>query len=265
MIVSGELKPGDRLPKEDELASRLGLSRSSLREAVRALAFVRILDVRQGDGTYVTSLRPELLLEAVSFVADFHQDDSVLNFLEVRRIVEPAATALAARLAGAADIEALERFLDPGIAGLPPSEFVELDREFHRRVVALCGNPVLVSLLDSIAGPIHRARVWRGVTDPVAAERTLVEHEGILDALRRHDPDVAAARAVTHIAGVEDWLRRASLGHERPGKPVRSRDGANGVVRELSPEKARRGPKGRAKPRDGMARPRRGAEQRLRG
>ena len=265
MIVSGELEPGDRLPKEDELASRLGLSRSSLREAVRALAFVRILDVRQGDGTYVTSLRPELLLEAVSFVVDFHQDDSVLNFLEVRRIVEPAATALAARLAGTADIEALERYLDPAIAGLPPSEFVELDREFHRSVVALCGNPVLVSLLESIAGPIHRARVWRGVTDPAAAERTLVEHRGILDALGRHDPDVAAARAVAHIAGVEDWLRRASLGPERPGKPARSRTSANVVARELSAEKARRPPPARPRPPDSTARLRRGAGPRVRG
>ncbi|HTW98528.1 MAG TPA: FCD domain-containing protein [Acidimicrobiales bacterium] len=209
MIVSGELAPGAKLPKEDELAARLGLSRSSLREAVRALAFVRVLDVRQGDGTYVTSLRPELLLEAVSFVVDFHQDDSVLHFLQVRRIVEPAATALAARHAGDEAIAQLEGFLDPAVLELPPHEFVERDRLFHRGVVNECGNPVLVSLLDSISGPIHRARVWRGVTVPTAPERTLREHAAILDALRRRDADVAAARALTHIAGVEDWLRRA--------------------------------------------------------
>src|SRR5918993_2103991 len=96
MIVSGALRPGDRLPKESELASELGLSRNSLREAVRALSLIRILDVRQGDGTYVTSLEPHLLLDALSFVVDFHRDDTVLQFLEVRRILEPAATALAA-------------------------------------------------------------------------------------------------------------------------------------------------------------------------
>src|SRR5262245_48960983 len=62
MIVSGALRPGDRLPKESELAADLGLSRNSLREAVRALSLIRILDVRQGDGTYVTSLDPQLLL-----------------------------------------------------------------------------------------------------------------------------------------------------------------------------------------------------------
>lgn len=88
MIVSGALRPGDRLPKESELAAELGLSRNSLREAVRALSLIRILDVRQGDGTYVTSLDPQLLLEALSFVVDFHRDDTVLEFLAVRRILE---------------------------------------------------------------------------------------------------------------------------------------------------------------------------------
>jgi GntR family transcriptional regulator, transcriptional repressor for pyruvate dehydrogenase complex len=65
MIVSGELHPGDRLPREADLAERLGLSRSSLREAVRALALIHVLDVRQGDGTYVTSLEASRLLEAM--------------------------------------------------------------------------------------------------------------------------------------------------------------------------------------------------------
>jgi DNA-binding transcriptional regulator YhcF (GntR family) len=96
MITTGALRAGDRLPREADLAAQLGLSRSSLREAVRALALVNILDVRRGDGTYVTSLDPHLLLEALSFIVDFHRDDTVLEFLRVRRILEPAATAMAA-------------------------------------------------------------------------------------------------------------------------------------------------------------------------
>ncbi len=96
MIVSGALRPGDRLPKEADLAAELGLSRSSLREAVRALSLINILDVRRGDGTYVTSLEPAVMLEALSFIVDFHRDASVLEFLQVRRILEPAATAMAA-------------------------------------------------------------------------------------------------------------------------------------------------------------------------
>ena len=107
MIVSGALRPGDRLPKESELAAELGLSRNSLREAVRALSLIRILDVRQGDGTYVTSLDPQLLLEALSFVVDFHRDDTVLEFLAVRRILEPAATAMAAPRISEQQLDAL--------------------------------------------------------------------------------------------------------------------------------------------------------------
>ena len=107
MIVSGALRPGDRLPKESELAAELGLSRNSLREAVRALSLIRILDVRQGDGTYVTSLDPQLLLEALSFVVDFHRDDTVLEFLAVRRILEPAATAMAAARISEQQLDAL--------------------------------------------------------------------------------------------------------------------------------------------------------------
>lgn len=96
MILSGELRPGDRLPKEPELAIKLGLSRNSLREAVRALTFMNVLDVRQGDGTYVTSLEPNLLLDALKFVLDFHRDETILQLFEVRRVLEPAAVALAA-------------------------------------------------------------------------------------------------------------------------------------------------------------------------
>src|SRR5262252_2485635 len=97
LIVSGEWGPGSRLPREADLAAELGVSRNSLREAVRALSLVRILDVRQGDGTYVSSLEPNSLLDAMSFLLEFHQDDSVLDILGVRRILEPAATALAAQ------------------------------------------------------------------------------------------------------------------------------------------------------------------------
>src|SRR5581483_8964671 len=98
MIVSGRLLPGQRLPREADLAARLGLSRSSLREAVRALAVMHILDVRQGDGTYVSSLAADSLLDALGFIVEFHRDTSVLELLEVRRILEPAASARAAML-----------------------------------------------------------------------------------------------------------------------------------------------------------------------
>jgi DNA-binding FadR family transcriptional regulator len=209
MITSGELGPGDRLPKEADLAERLGLSRNSLREAVKALSMIRVLDVRQGDGTYVTSLEPHLLLDALSFVVDFHRDDTVLQFLEVRRIMEPAATALAAERMTDDDVDKLQAVLDE----LGPEPTIEAlvanDLEFHRQIAAGSGNAVLCSLIDGLSGPTTRARIWRGLTQEGAAARTREQHQAILDAIGSRQPELARSWATVHIAGVEEWLRRA--------------------------------------------------------
>ncbi len=209
MIVSGELRPGDRLPKENELAERLGLSRSSLREAVRALSLIRVLDVRQGDGTYVSSLEPAVLLEAMKFVLDLHRDDTVLQIMEVRRLIEPIATAMAAvRIpdAGVLELRALLASVSPMSLD---EAFLKVDLEFHGRIAAYCGNNILCSMLDALSAPTTRARIWRGLTQENALERTLREHELICEALAAHRPDLAHAWATTHVLGVEEWLRRA--------------------------------------------------------
>jgi GntR family transcriptional repressor for pyruvate dehydrogenase complex len=209
MIVSGELGPGSRLPREADLAVRLGLSRSSLREAVKALSLIRVLDVRQGDGTYVTSLQPGLLLDALSFVVDFHQDASVLHFLQVRRMLEPEATAMAATAMSDAEVAGLRAVLDALPADAGVEELVANDLEFHRRIAAGAGNPVLCSLLEGLSGPTARARVWRGLTQEGAVERTREQHAAILEAIEARSPDLARSWAMVHVAGVEAWLRTA--------------------------------------------------------
>jgi GntR family transcriptional regulator, transcriptional repressor for pyruvate dehydrogenase complex len=209
MIVSGELRPGDRLPKEADLAAELGLSRSSLREAVRALSLVNVLDVRRGDGTYVTSLRPSLLLEALAFIVEFQRDDDALEFLQVRRILEPAAAAMAAERITEAQCAELRRLLGR-LGGDPDVDvLLENDLEFHRQIAAASGNSVLCSLLVTLSGPPARTRLRRGVNQEGAAARMLSEHRAILDALSSHDPEVARSWATVHIAGFQQWLAPA--------------------------------------------------------
>lgn len=209
MITSGELRPGDRLPKEADLAALLGLSRNSLREAVRALSLVRILDVRQGDGTYVTSLEPRVLLDGLGFIADLHHDSTVLEFFEVRRILEPAATALAAQQIGQETVAELRELLAKVSDESAVQDLVDNDLEFHRRIAEASGNSVLCSLVDTLCGPTVRARVWGGFTREGVRRRTLDEHQAIVDALASHQPDLARALATVHIAAVEQWLRKA--------------------------------------------------------
>ena len=209
MIVSGRVRPGEKLPREADLAAELGLSRNSLREAVKALSLINVLDVRQGDGTYATSLAPSLLLEALSFIVDFHRDDTVLEFLEIRRILEPAATALAAVRMPDQDRIELGKVLDATDADAPVEAFVQADLEFHRQIAIGSGNSVLASLVDNMSLPTTRARVWRGVTEPRAQERTLAEHRSIYRAIMNKDADLARSWATVHISGIESWLRTA--------------------------------------------------------
>jgi GntR family transcriptional repressor for pyruvate dehydrogenase complex len=209
MILSGRIRPGEKLPREADLAAELGLSRNSLREAVKALSLINVLDVRQGDGTYATSLQPSLLLEALSFMVDFHRDDTVLEFLQVRRILEPAATAMAALTMRDEDRAKLGDILNATDVGSPVEDFVAADLEFHRTIAVGSGNSVLASLVDSMSMPTTRARVWRGMTEPHAHEKTMSEHRAIYAAIMSRDPDLARSWATIHISGIESWLRLA--------------------------------------------------------
>jgi GntR family transcriptional regulator, transcriptional repressor for pyruvate dehydrogenase complex len=207
LIVEGVFRPGDRLPPELQLSEQLGLSRSSTREAVRALVTSRVLDVRRGDGTYVTSLSPELLLEGIGFAIELTQEDSLTELVEARRVLEPQVTALAARRVDAAALQDIERHLDAMSNATDPEELVKHDAAFHATVARSSGNGTLSAMLTGISSVTVRARVWRGFVNTDANQRAILEHRDILDALKRADPVLAEARALVHVASIEEWLR----------------------------------------------------------
>jgi len=217
MIVAGELQPGQRLPPEKELSEQLGLSRNSLREAVKALELIRVLDVRRGDGTYVTSLEPAILLEAVSFVADIHHDRSLFELLEVRRILEPASAVLATARASDEQLDALAERAAAATEQLAVDDLVAADLSFHAAIAELAGNQYLASLIEALSSKTVRVRVWRALTQDGAARRTLDEHAAIVDAIRRRDPQLVQALVLAHIEGVERWAR---LSAQLPQSPA---------------------------------------------
>lgn len=210
LIRSGALPPGSKLPPEPDLAAQLGLSRNLAREAVKALAVARVLEVRRGDGTYVTSLHPSLLLEGLSGAVDLLQSDSgaLLDLMEVRRLLEPVATALAATRISDEDLAEVKRHLDAMREAQDDVERLNAhDAAFHRAVVSATGNESLLSLLEGISGRTSRARVWRGLVDARAADRTLAEHQAIFDALAGRDAALSKAAALLHVGNTEQWLR----------------------------------------------------------
>jgi DNA-binding FadR family transcriptional regulator len=206
-IVSGSWGPGDRLPRESVLAAELGLSRNSLREAVRALSQLRVLEVRQGDGTYVSSLEPDLLLESTGFISHLLLGETALDLYEVRRILEAAAAALAAARIDAEEKIALGRSLERMRDAQTVEELVEADVAFHAIIAKAAGNAVLTSLLASLSTRTMRVRLWHGRAADDALDETREEHRRIYEAIIEGDPELARATATAHIASGERWLR----------------------------------------------------------
>ncbi|MEW1615908.1 MULTISPECIES: FadR/GntR family transcriptional regulator [unclassified Streptomyces] len=210
LIRSGALPPGSKLPPEQKLAAQLGLSRNLAREAVKALATARVLEIRRGDGTYVTSLQPSLLLEGLGGAVELLQGDSgaLQDLMEVRRLLEPAATAVAATRITDEELTEVKRHLDAMLAARDDIEQLNIhDAAFHRAIVAATGNESLLSLLEGVSGRTLRARIWRGLVDTRAADRTVAEHEAIFDALVRRDVALSEAAALLHVSNTEQWLR----------------------------------------------------------
>ncbi|KKK06567.1 FadR/GntR family transcriptional regulator [Micromonospora sp. HK10] len=215
LIQSGELPPGTRLPPEQQLATELGVGRNIMREAVRVLVAARVLEVRRGNGTFVTSLEPRLLLESIGGAVELLQGDSMLELTEVRRLFEPAATGLAATRITPEQLAVVQAHLEAMRAAADDVELLnQHDAAFHRAVVAATGNETLSTVLEGISSRTVRARVWRGLVDADAAGQTLREHEAIYLALAAGDAIQAQAAALMHVITTESWLRR-HLAEER--------------------------------------------------
>ncbi|TDS79994.1 GntR family transcriptional regulator [Amnibacterium kyonggiense] len=221
MIVDGELRPGDRLPVEKDLAARLGVSRGSLREGVRALATLGVLQTRQGDGTYVTSLDAAALLGPVGLFAELRGEEQAHDLLGVRRVLEAESAARAARLrteehlvelrAILAGVDDLLRSGEP----LDAQAFIEADTRFHAVVARASGSPTLAALIDGLVGRTLRARLWRAITQQHANAETQREHRAVLAEIEAGEPERARVRMSVHVLGVEEYADA----HDAEGYP----------------------------------------------
>jgi len=211
-IVRGELAPGARLPIERDLAAELGVSRGSLREGVRALALMGILETRRGDGTYVTSLDANLLLAPLGLVVDLQTPANSAHIQSVRRVLESeAALQAASRITdqelaeAAAVLDDIESLVD-GEGTEHLERVMEADIAFHRIIARAAGNPALEALITALSGRTIRARVWRTMSEEGVMRTAQNEHRAILAELQARDGDTARIRMANHLLGVERFL-----------------------------------------------------------
>ncbi len=193
MLRSGSYRVGNRLPSEHELGAELGVSRSTVREAVRELSSLGVLEIRHGSGTYVRSLRPDLLLRGDSLLE--HPNDRIREeLLEVRGIVEPEAAALAAIRATDEEVERLlydvERLAEAIGRGIAPPE----DLGFHLDLVRATHN----AALWRVSGAIISFYQWDG---NLPTEHDVSDHRAIYEAVRDRDAARARRAMQDHLAG----------------------------------------------------------------
>ena len=208
MIGSGELRAGDRLPIEKDLAAKLGVSRGSLREAVRSLATLGVLETRQGDGTYVTQLDSGSLLRPLEFWAGLQEATQSVDLLAVRRVLETESAGLAAvRLTDdeLGELESILAAIDDGLTtgDLAPEAFIDADAAFHRQIAVASGNTALAALIDSLMTRTLRGRLWRAITERDSLGEAHADHRAILAALHTRDAERARIRMAAHLLGVE--------------------------------------------------------------
>ena len=222
MITDGRLGPGSRLPVEKDLAAEFAVSRGSLREGVRALAIMGVLETRQGDGTYVTSLDPNLLLAPMGFMVDLQSSANGTHLQAVRRVLETEAVGRAATRITDEQLAAASKILDdvePLIVAdrvLDHDAVMDADIAFHRIISLASGNPALHALVDSLASRTVRVRMWRAISDRGAVRETQAEHRAILAELIARDPDRARVRMSNHLLGVEEFMDSLPDGELEP-------------------------------------------------
>lgn len=203
-IVKGNLRPGDQLPAERELAQRFGVSRTAVREAVKALREKGLVEAYSGRGTFITDGTTQAVRQSLDLMVKIGQPEGSTQLAEVRAILEPEIAALAAmriqepELATMRDAVAV---MDK--AGQNPDAFIEADLDFHLALAEGADNPLILSLLDSIVGLLReqRLRIFRV---PGGPERGQFHHKQILEAVEQHDAEKAREAMRAHLAQVRD-------------------------------------------------------------
>lgn len=208
LVLDGSLKVGDRLPGERDLAARLGVGRSALREAMSALEVLGVIESRVGSGNYLRSTTSELLPRTLSWSLLLNRQQTA-HLSAVRSLLERGAAEQAAAQATDADVSRLRETVGRQRAAMGDTEqFIAADLAFHQVLADVAGNQVLADLLSTIRSLLH---VWseRAVADPVDIRSAVEEHAAICEAIEARDPARAVAAMDRHMATASGRISRA--------------------------------------------------------
>ncbi|MHB8618861.1 MAG: FadR/GntR family transcriptional regulator [Chloroflexota bacterium] len=201
LMADGHLVAGERLPPERELAARLAVSRPSVREAMRQLELMGVIESRQGSGAYVKEVTDADLVQPLALLLRGRKH-LLRDILETRMTIEPPLARLAAEKASAEQIACMEGLLERQRARLQAGQpAIEEDTAFHYTMAQAAGNRVLLLLVESCMDLLRESR-RRNLQSPERALRSVQGHERLLEAIRARHPEAAFLAMVEHLDGV---------------------------------------------------------------
>lgn len=203
-ILKGALKPGDQLPAERELAQNFGVSRTAVREAVKALREKGLVEAYSGRGTFITNGTSQAIRQSLDLMSRIGQQEGLAHLAELRQILEPEIAALAAeRIEEQLLVTMREAVATMDRSLHDPDSYIEADLDFHLALAEAAANPMVLSLLDSIVGLLReqRLRIFRVDGGP---ERGQFHHKSILAATEARDPEKARAAMREHLVQVRE-------------------------------------------------------------
>lgn len=201
-ILAGELKAGDQLPSEHELAKQFAVSRTAVREAIKALREKRLVDIRPGRGTFIINGMPDAMRHSLGLLMRFGSVNGFSNLVEVREILEPEIAALAATRITDEYITAMREAIDIMETALDNVDvFAEADLDFHLALAEATQNPIIPVLVDSIIDLLREQRKRIGLVEG-GLQRGQSHHKKILKAVMRRDPQAARKAMQDHLEQV---------------------------------------------------------------
>ncbi len=210
-ILSGQVEPGTRMPSERDLAEAFGVGRSAMREALKALSLIGLVEVRQGDGTYLRKADSALLPELIEWGL-LLGEQRTMDLVEARQEIEVIIAGMAARRRTEADLTDLRTILARMEAAPDVSAFVDADVQFHLRLTDACGNTALRDIHASVQA-LLRTWITRVLTASGDSVPSYVEHVPIVAAVEAGDAPAAQAAMAAHMSSAAGRLR-TTLGLE---------------------------------------------------
>lgn len=205
LIADGRLKPGDRLPPERELAAALGVSRTSVRDAIRTLEVAGLVEPRQGEGTVVRELSTDNLVAPLASVL-LSRRDLLADLMAVRKMIEPAMAREAARHATPEEIREMAAVLARQAARVEAGGVaIEEDSAFHDLIARASRNQVVLKVIDVLMDLLREGRE-RSLQVRGRPQRSLRGHRQILEAIRRRDGEEAARAMLHHLEQIEEMV-----------------------------------------------------------